>query len=814
MRRHWLGILAALVLAVPAAARAEVTVLATVRPPSVAVGEPFELEVRVRSTGFGSAGDLVVPRSPDLKQLARRPPVELMRLDNFRASRERVETITYVASAPGRYVFQGLGIRSGDQFVPAPVVSIEVGSAGAPTRPTQSTSPGSAHAAPTPATPTPAPSTEFELPLHGEDFFAAAAVDRTRVRVGEPIVFSLRFYYRIVPERPTIVDSTLVGFQAFDLGQTPGNHSAIIAGIPYGYLEVRTLLYPERAGDLIIGPSGFDFRITYFGLYVKGFRRMAKQITIKVDPLPEGAPASFHGAVGDLSLTESALPGQASMQEPLTLVLTLAGNANFSLVSSPEPVSAGAWRIYPGRITDGTQATTLGLQGEKHFEILLQPPEAGAVTPPEFRFTYFNRSEGRYVTLHSKPAPIEVSGGGKAVKSSAGAPALALRPPRLELGEPLSSPLRPWRALGWLVPLPVLALVVLAAGRRANRRLRTVTDADRAHASRRKWERALDDKQADAAALLKAMDAWLHERYGTAASASEAEIRAALGDKAAALLYERKRLQAAVFGGGRANVAGMQQQLKAWLKTLPAFLLVTLAIAGAAAAAGPTVTGLFESAQQAQVEGRFPEAVRLYTRTGELAGPHVNLFYNLAGAAWRAGEPALARYAIETAYAYAPRDGDVAANRELIGRAIEGRGGSAQAVAPARMTLAEAGWLALALYALLTLLVAGGFFTKPLRWAAALVFALSIPVWGYASYLYQTESAEAPGVVWTAGVLREAGSEASVEIAPVPAGEVGRVTDRRNGWLRVQTAKGLSGWIPEANWRGFLLLDGRPVIPD
>lgn len=802
MRPARLWLLIALLLALPAAARADVAVFAEVRPPTVAVGEPFRLEVKVRSSGFGNAGDLVVPQSPNLKQ-AGHASKETMSLVNGRANRERIETYTFVATAPGRYAFQGLGVRSGSSFIPGPVVSVTVQGAGQGAPP-----------APPPEPPqgAPAASAGLELPPAGEDVFVTAAVDRNHVRVGEPLVYTFRFYYRINPDAPTFDAPDFSGFQAYDLGQSKEGRTTVVDGYTYEYFDLRTLLYPLRAGDLTVGAATLSFRTSFF--FTQQYRRRAKPVTVKVDPLPEGAPDSFHGAVGDLTLTASALPTRVALQEPLTLLLTLAGSANFGLVSAPEPVSAGAWRIYPGRITDDTQTTPAGLQGAKKFEVLLQPPETGTLTPPAFRFTYFDRSEEKYVTLFATPEPIEIAGGG-AARTAAAAPPLPLRPPRLELGSPLAPPLRPWRLLLWLVPLPLVALVFLAAGGRVNRRLRTVTAADKAHAARRQWERRLSEKQIDAAGLLKAMDAWLHERYGTSVNPSEAEISAALGDRAAPLLLERKRLQSAVFGGNRANVSGVQQALKAWLKGVPAVVLAAALLAGGAAAiAQEAALQLFDTAQQAQIEGRFAEAVRLYRRTGEQAGGHVNLFYNLAGAAWRAGEPALARYAIETAYAYAPRDGDVAANRHLIARAIEGRGGSAQPVAPARLTLAEAGWLSLGLYVLLTLLVIAAWISRPARWAAGLVVALSLPVWGYAFYLYQAEAAEQPGVVWAAGPLREAGNEAGVEIAPVPAGEIGRVTDRRNGWVRIHTAKGLSGWISENHWRSMHLVDGRPAIPE
>lgn len=804
IRRRTGNLLAlALLLLLPAAAQADVSVLAEIEPPSVAVGEPFRLEVRVRSSGLGGSGDLVVPQSPNLRQVGHATS-ETVSLVNGRMNRESIETFTYVPQAPGRYTFQGLGVRQGSKFVAGNVVSVNVNAAGAPAPP-----PAQAGAAPPAAE---APGDALPLPPPGEDVFVAAGVDHDRVRVGEPLVYTFRFYYRINPDQPTYDAPDFSGFQTYDLGQSKEPRQLTVRGQTYEYFDLRTLLYPLRPGELTIGTAGLAFRTSFF--FTREYRRRSKAITVHVDPLPESPPANFHGAVGDFTLRTSGVPPRMGLHEPLTLWLTVAGTGNFGAVAAPDAVSTGSWRVYPGRVSNEVTPTPAGVAGAKTFEVLLQPPQAGRVALPRFAFSYFDLSEGRYVAIVTGPAAVEVTGQAVAKAKAAPAP-VALRPVRHDLGAAPADPLRPWRLMLWLTPLPLVGLALLAAGGAVQRRMRTVTPADRAVAARRKWERALAAKQASAADVLKALDAWLAERYGLAASPTEAEIRAALGAGAETVLAQRRRLEAAVFGGAKIDVAAAQRGLQAWTKKLAALIVVAVGLAaGVAAAQSESGAGLFAKAQAAQLHGDFAEAVRLYRRAGDLAGPRVNLLYNLAGAAWRAGEAGLARYAIEVAYARAPRDGDVAANRNLIAGAVADAGGSVEPVAPAPITLEETGWVTVALYAVFTALVLAGWFRRPLRWAAALAFVLCLPVVGFAGYLFEAEQLRAPGVVWQAGALRESADAAAAEVAPLPAGEVGHVTDREGDWVRIQTPGGLSGWIPASSWRTLTLVKPLPPIPE
>lgn len=775
--------MALIIGAVPTVARAtEVAVFAEVRPDTVGPNEPFELEVRVQSSGLWDPGEVVVPVPKGVKQLSQSSS-QSINVINGSATRIRTETRTFVAEAPGTIVFQGIGVRRGSNFIAgsSPVVRVE-----APATPPR---------APTLAKPEP----PTELPRGGEDVFVTAMVDKTEVSLGEPVVYTFRFYYRIAPESPSYDAPDFSGFQAYDLGQSRSPGSAVIAGVEYNYYDVRTLLYPVRTGTLTIGAAGFAFRGSFF--FAREHRLATKPLTVTVKPFPEPPPEGFQGAVGQFALRLLDTPRQVSVGEPIALRFEVEGTGNFTSVSSPAPVSAGAWRVYPGRVSSAVRATPAGLQGRKSYELLLLAPDSGRQQPPLFRFVYYDPSTREYATLTTQPPFMQVSAMPVAATQRPTNEALPLRPLRSEAGEPLPDPLRPWRWLGWFVPIPFVVIAFLGAGQAVVRRWRTATPQERRAALRRHFERALASERLDAAALLKILDQWLQAEHGLSTAPSEEEIQRTFGDKAELLLQARRLLQTSVFGRHPIDLASVRETLRTWLRTVVAVVLVCLALATPMLAA----SGWFDQARQAQLEGQYGEAIRLYTRLAERDGETVNLLYNLATAAWRDGKPGLARYAIERAYAFAPRDKEVATNRALIAAAIQKDRGSAAAVAVGPLTVGELGWLTLSVYVLFSILLVIAWRMRSLRIAAALAFIFVVGLGGMGAYAYQGTIAANPGVVWKETALHEGPADTSAIVAVLPAGDIAQLRDAQHGWLHVQTAAGLSGWLPEDYWHRLAL---------
>jgi hypothetical protein len=787
-----LALCAWLLSASPALAGPGVT--ATARPASVAVGEPFQVEVRLQSTGLSSGGDLVVPTPQGLERLGTRSS-DSMKVINGQATRERIEIHNFRASQPGRYRFDGLGVRKGSQFTPAPIVTVTVRG------PQDPAVVQSAPAAPAVGTRGELPGTP---PLGSQDVHVTAFVDRDEVWSGEPIVYTFRFYFRVSPDGPTYDAPDFAGFQHYDLGQSKDPESVTIDGRHFYYYDLKTLLYPLRTGDLQIATAGLTFRRSLFFSQSRQLR--TDPVSVRVRPLPGGAPRGFHGAVGAFGLTGGRVPQNVSAGEPMEHTLTITGTGNFGSVDAPVALESESWRFYPGRTEEEVTATELGLQGKKRFDMLLLPPDEPRAKLPEFQFVFFNVARERYETLTLPGAEVEVRPALPGLSATAPETMLALRPLRTELGAPLPNPLTPWMLLLWLIPLPVLAWVVLGAGDRVRRRMAEVTPADRKAAARRRLERVAGDQKADAAELLKAVDLWLHETQGLPMAPTQEEISAKLGEAAEPLLAARRQLEQTAFGGG-AERQGGRRLLREWLRRYGSLLMLVVAL-GVTAASGLAIAAnaemasqLFGRAQKMQEQADFAEATRLYLRAGEQGVNHLNVLYNLAGAAWRAGEPGLARLSIERAMAFAPRSSDVRANRDLIAGAVASQGGSARSLQRGWLSLGETGWLAVGAYVLFTLLSILAWRYRRIRLPAVAALLLALGLFGWGGFLYDSTVRHVPGVIWTDTGLREAADSRSAQSAALPAGDLGRLVDARGDWLQIKTFGGLTGWIPQSAWR-------------
>lgn len=131
------------------------------------------------------------------------------------------------------------------------------------------------------------------------------------------------------------------------------------------------------------------------------------QITVR--PLPAPAPAAFTGAIGTLTLDAKVVPAQASVGEPVTWTLTLAGTANWPEIAAlPQRSVSKDFRIVQ------PQAKRTNKEGSLYDvtlseDIVLIPTQPGPYTLPAVKLTYFNPATGTYETLATKPVTLQIS---------------------------------------------------------------------------------------------------------------------------------------------------------------------------------------------------------------------------------------------------------------------------------------------------------------------------------------------------------------------------------------------------------------------
>jgi hypothetical protein len=205
-------------------------------------------------------------------------------------------------------------------------------------------------------------------------------------------------------------------------------------------------------------------------------------LTLKVKPLPPGAPAGFQpSAVGAWTLTTELTSSRTELGTPVTLRVTVDGRGNVKDLVLPRPALPAALKLYEPTTNDKTSTVRGRIQGRRTLEFLVLPQQTGTFEIPGMELAYFDPDTGRYEKSRTSPLTLAVAPGTGSgpVASTAGRSdepaarnvlnATALRP--LRISATIDRPAPPWRR-GWflaLLALPPLAFVGTLAGQMVQR---------------------------------------------------------------------------------------------------------------------------------------------------------------------------------------------------------------------------------------------------------------------------------------------------------------------------------------------------------
>jgi hypothetical protein len=170
---------------------------------------------------------------------------------------------------------------------------------------------------------------------------------------------------------------------------------------------------PKVEGTYTFGPVTFKGNAlvsvaTSQGPLTRQYFAVGPAVVVRVVPPPEeGRPATFIGAVGSNLTVDATLDAQTcNIGDPLTLTLTVTGNANLEnvspldLASVPE-VSRGF------RVIEGVQTQTR--DRERRFLYTLRPTAAGTIELPSIPVSYYDVASRAYRTVHTQPLPVRVN---------------------------------------------------------------------------------------------------------------------------------------------------------------------------------------------------------------------------------------------------------------------------------------------------------------------------------------------------------------------------------------------------------------------
>ena len=268
-----------------------------------------------------------------------------------------------------------------------------------------------------------------------KNLYVRAIVDKTKPYKGEQVTVTYKLYTRLSIASQMGVNKLpqYQGFWAEEL-ETTGNinfTTEIVGGKQFrvGVLK-KVALFPTQTGSLEVTPfelavpvqiqkqkSGKSVWDDFFGdpfgrSEIYEFNAKSNVVKIDVQPLPDGQPESFKGAVGDFSFEAKLNNTTVKSNEPLTLNVNISGSGNIKLLDMPEINLPNGFEKYEPKINE--QINRKGIvSGSKSGEYLFVPRVVGTREIPPMEFSYFNPSQKKYFTLKSQQFTIDIKPGDK-----------------------------------------------------------------------------------------------------------------------------------------------------------------------------------------------------------------------------------------------------------------------------------------------------------------------------------------------------------------------------------------------------------------
>ena len=259
------------------------------------------------------------------------------------------------------------------------------------------------------------------------DIFLNMTLNRTSAVIGEPIVATIKLYQRVnIAGFEGANFPSFNGFWSQEL-EAPTNieftRETFDGQIYNAALLRRFVLIPQHAGTITIDPAELvclvNIRVSSGGSSIfDGFfddyrtvrqKVASKPVKVTVSALPDGAPSSFAGGVGEFSISARLSKDVLKTHEAGSLILTVSGKGNVSLLEAPKVVFPPDMEVYDTKVSDRIDKG--GLSGSKTYEFPFIPRSYGDFVIEPVKYTYYDVNAKKYVTLQTQPIELKVEKG-------------------------------------------------------------------------------------------------------------------------------------------------------------------------------------------------------------------------------------------------------------------------------------------------------------------------------------------------------------------------------------------------------------------
>ena len=381
-------------------------------PAQVIMGKPFQLTYTVNQRGK----DLRAPEFTDFDYVAGPYTSQSSSTSFVNGKRTSSFTMSYtytlVASKEGSFTISPATIKVGGETYTSNGVRITVLPPDQPSNANVASQQRNAN-----NTSTTSQQREANNATEG-NIFIRTLVSKTKVHEQEAILLSYKLYFAGVDVAQFTNNTRLPEFKGFlkqelEMGEIQTELEHYDGRNYQTAIRYRTLLFPQRSGDIHIEPAQFEavLRVQnraqvrsifddFFGSYTTVAKPLASSgVTIHVSELPTGKPIGFSGGVGQFNISSKISSTDLQANEAVTLTITIQGTGNMKLLKTPAIDWPEGFEVYDPKVTNNFKTTTAGLSGTKTIEYLAIPRAGGTYTIPAIPFSYYDTQADTYKML-------------------------------------------------------------------------------------------------------------------------------------------------------------------------------------------------------------------------------------------------------------------------------------------------------------------------------------------------------------------------------------------------------------------------------
>ena len=265
-----------------------------------------------------------------------------------------------------------------------------------------------------------------------ESIFIRAEVSSHEARVGQQIVLDYKLYNLAKMDlngMNLLHEPNYDGFFHLEINDYPHNENRVtINGKQYlTRILRRVALFVQKEGDFVIEPMTVQVGIIkgknddpfsdpfFSSIRSENHTIQSNSVNIYVKPLPNNAPLSFSGGVGDFKAEAGISKIDATTDDAISLKMKITGNGDAKRWQAPKMAAIDGLEIYEPKLL---REESIESQGEwltiKELEYLIIPKKTGNfILKPEF--SYFDTERGGYKTLTLDTFEIKITQGKNAI---------------------------------------------------------------------------------------------------------------------------------------------------------------------------------------------------------------------------------------------------------------------------------------------------------------------------------------------------------------------------------------------------------------